>query len=155
MARYAGRLPTLAEAGALRQMPDTVARAGLHRGCVEKQTNLDGGSRGGQNHQSRPRTLVRHASQQPQGRSCGRQPLGLRLQAERGCRCDRRGCSARSLEGFVRCRWVRERRPGALQTVIGMISMRDAPLPEFPSSGRCRIHQLIRHRAGRPLTGRK
>jgi pimeloyl-ACP methyl ester carboxylesterase len=104
-------------------------------GCVEKRTKLDGGSRGGQNHQPRPRTLVRHASQQPQGRICGRQQLGLRLQAERGCRCDRRGCSARSLERFVRCRWVRERRPGTLQTVIGMISVRDAPLPEFPSSG--------------------
>ena len=27
-----------------------------------------------------------------------RQPLGLRLPAERSCRCDRRGCSARLLE---------------------------------------------------------
>ncbi len=64
-------------------------RGGHHRGCVEKQTKLGGGSRGGQNHQPRPRTLVRHASQQPQGRSCGRQRLSLRIQAERGCRGDR------------------------------------------------------------------
>ena len=58
---------------------------------VENQAKLGGGGGSGQNHPPRPRTLVRHASQQPQGRSCGRQPLGLHLPAERGCRRDRRG----------------------------------------------------------------
>jgi pimeloyl-ACP methyl ester carboxylesterase len=41
--------------------------------------------------------LVCHASQQPQGRSARCQPLGLRLQAEGGCRSDRRSCIARSV----------------------------------------------------------
>jgi hypothetical protein len=43
--------------------------------------------------------LVCHTtSQQPQGRSPRRQPLGLRLQAEGGCSSDRRSRSARSVE---------------------------------------------------------
>src|SRR5260370_37879915 len=36
--------------------------------------------------------------QQLQGRSLGRQPLNLRLQAKGGCSSDRRGCIARSVE---------------------------------------------------------
>src|ERR1700675_4754533 len=65
---------------------------------MEKQTELDVGSDKRQDHQPRPRTLVCHTSQQSQGRSLRRQPLGLRLQAERGRGCDRRSRIARPVE---------------------------------------------------------
>jgi len=72
-----------------------------HHGCVANQTKLDVGSNTRSNHQPRPRTLVRDASQEPNQRSRGRQPGGLRFQAERGCSSDRGRCSARSVENFL------------------------------------------------------
>jgi pimeloyl-ACP methyl ester carboxylesterase len=72
-----------------------------HHGCLEKQTELDADSDERQNHQPRPRTVVCHTSQQPQSGSLRRQPLGLRLQAEGGCSCDRRSFFAHSVEELV------------------------------------------------------
>ena len=45
-----------------------------------KQTKLGAASGSGQSHQSRSRTVVCHASQQPQGRSLRCQSCGLRIQ---------------------------------------------------------------------------
>src|SRR6266498_5426113 len=65
---------------------------------MEKQTELDVGAHKGQNHQSRPRTVVCSTSQEPQGGSFRCQPRGLRLKAEGGCGYYRRSRDARAIE---------------------------------------------------------
>src|SRR6266404_4247731 len=84
----------------------TISKQRLPR--LHGEANLtDVGSRKRQNHQPRPRTLVCHTSQQPQGRSLRRQPRSLLLQAEGGCSFDRRGCIARLVEELAMARHLK------------------------------------------------
>jgi pimeloyl-ACP methyl ester carboxylesterase len=59
-----------------------------HYGCLEKQTELDASGGKRSNHQPRLGALVRQTGQESHGRSCGRQPLSLRLASQGSRRSD-------------------------------------------------------------------